>query len=117
MQSVQPSVFKNESEIPTGLLTPPSPPPSVRPQEANDEPPDSNQTNPNSASRALEIIAEELGVDARMLNDDAQIADFGLDSLISLVLSQRLRQELKLEIRDAFFLEISTFGDLKALLG
>jgi hypothetical protein len=50
-------------------------------------------------------------------NDDAQIADFGLDSLISLVLSQRLRQELKLEIRDAFFLEISTFGDLKALLG
>ena len=51
-----------------------------------------------------------------MLNDDAEVAAFGLDSLMSLVLSQRLRQELKIEIRDAFFLEVSTFGDLKLLL-
>ena len=52
-----------------------------------------------------------------MRTDDANVADFGLDSLMPLVLSQRLREELKTEIRDAFSLEISTFGDLKILLG
>ena len=67
-------------------------------------------------SRALEIVAEELAVDIGMLTDETQIADLGLDSLMSLVLSQRLRDELGIEIRDAFFLEIKTVGDLKKLL-
>jgi monodictyphenone polyketide synthase len=35
---------------------------------------------------------------------------------MSLVMSQRLREELGLEIRDAFFLEVDTVGDLKQLL-
>ncbi|KAH7389900.1 hypothetical protein BKA66DRAFT_510909 [Pyrenochaeta sp. MPI-SDFR-AT-0127] len=116
-QSVQPSLFKDSSKIGTGLLTPPSPPQSVQLQDTNDEPLHSNLTTPNSAARAFKIIAEELGIDVRLLNGDAQITDFGLDSLMFLVLSQRLCQELQIEIRDAFFLEISTFGDLKALLG
>ncbi|CAO2648112.1 Nn.00g090340.m01.CDS01 [Neocucurbitaria sp. VM-36] len=116
-QSVQPSLFKNDVKIGTGLLTPPSPPQSVRLQETNDESLHSDLTATDSVARAFEIIAEELGIDVRMLNDDAQIADFGLDSLMSLVLSQKLRQELKMEIRDAFFLEVATFGDLKTLLG
>lgn len=50
-----------------------------------------------------------------MLTDDARITDFGLDSLMSLVVSQRLREELKIEVRDSFFLEISTIGDMKKL--
>ena len=62
------------------------------------------------------MVAEELAVDVGQLTDEAQVADLGLDSLMSLVLSQRLREELGLEIRDAFFLEISTIGDLKKLL-
>jgi iterative type I PKS product template protein len=66
--------------------------------------------------KALALVAEELAVDIGMLTDDAQIADLGLDSLMSLVMSQRLREELGLEIRDAFFLEITTVGDLKSLL-
>lgn len=67
-------------------------------------------------SCALGVVAEELAVDVGMLTDEARVSDFGLDSLMSLVLSQRLREELGLEIRDAFFLEISTIGDLKRLL-
>jgi iterative type I PKS product template protein len=66
--------------------------------------------------KALALVAEELAVDIGLLTDDAQIADLGLDSLMSLVMSQRLREELGLEIRDAFFLEITTVGDLKKLL-
>ena len=78
-----------------------------------------SQTNVKATgipSRALEMVAEELAVDVGQLTDEAQVADLGLDSLMSLVLSQRLREELGLEIRDAFFLEISTIGDLKKLL-
>jgi acyl carrier protein len=99
------------------VFTPPSPAQSVQPQENKYESPPTNTAASDSVVRALEIIAEELAVDVRMLTDDANIADFGLDSLMSLVLSQRLREELKTEIRDAFFLEVSTFGELKALLG
>jgi iterative type I PKS product template protein len=112
-QSVQPSLFVGDSKIVTGLLTPPSPARSVQEQESKDE---STTVVSDSVVRAFEIIAEELAIDVRMLTDDANIADFGLDSLMSLVLSQRLREELKTEIRDAFFLEVSTFGDLKTLL-
>ncbi|KAL9066411.1 MAG: hypothetical protein Q9157_007145 [Trypethelium eluteriae] len=67
-------------------------------------------------SRALTLVAEELAVDIGLLTDEAQISDLGLDSLMSLVMSQRLREELGIEIRDSFFLEISTIGDLKKLL-
>jgi acyl carrier protein len=66
--------------------------------------------------KALALVAEELAVDIGLLTDDTHIADLGLDSLMSLVMSQRLREELGLEIRDAFFLEIETIGDLKKLL-
>ncbi|CAN9410790.1 unnamed protein product [Alternaria alternata] len=66
--------------------------------------------------KALALVAEELAVDIGLLTDDAHIADLGLDSLMSLVMSQRLREELGLEIRDAFFLEVDTVGDLKKLL-
>jgi iterative type I PKS product template protein len=99
------------------VFTPPSPAQSVQAQEIKYESPPANTAASDSVVRALEIIAEELAVDVRMLTEDANIADFGLDSLMSLVLSQRLREELKTEIRDAFFLEVSTFGELKALLG
>jgi iterative type I PKS product template protein len=116
-QSTQPSLFTGDSKIFTNLLTPPSPAPSVEAQESKQDSPPLGTAASDSLGRTFEIVAEELGVDIRMLTDDANVADFGLDSLMSLVLSQRLREELKAEIRDAFFLEISTFGDLKKLLG
>ena len=77
---------------------------------------DGSAGDTETVSRALVLIAEELAVDMGMLTDDAQIADLGLDSLMSLVMSQRLREELGIEIRDAFFLEVTTIADLKKLL-
>lgn len=70
----------------------------------------------DTARRALDLLAEELAVDIGLLTDEAQVADLGLDSLMSLVISTRFREELDIEIRDAFFLEISTIGDLKKML-
>ncbi|KAK7181155.1 beta-ketoacyl synthase domain-containing protein [Paraphaeosphaeria sporulosa] len=117
MHSNQPSLFIGDSKVVSGLLTPPSPAPSIETQEIKQKQPTLVTGDSGSTDRAFGIIAEELAVDVRMLTDDANVADFGLDSLMSLVLSQRLREELKTEIRDAFFLEVSTFGDLKKMLG
>lgn len=75
-----------------------------------------NEQDPDLITSALVLVAEELAVDIGLLTDDAQIGDLGLDSLMSLVVSQRLREELGIEIRDSFFLEISSIGDLKKLL-
>lgn len=110
-QSAQPALV-------SGLLTPPSPATSIADvQEFKSDSQDLSATSSESVNQAFAIIAEELGVDVCMLTDDANVADFGLDSLMSLVLSQKLRDELKIEIRDSFFLEISTFRDLKNMLG
>ncbi|KAL9625057.1 MAG: hypothetical protein Q9160_000786 [Pyrenula sp. 1 TL-2023] len=75
-----------------------------------------NSQATDMTSRALVLVAEELAVDVGLLTDETRVSDLGLDSLMSLVLSQRLREELGLEIRDAFFLEISTIADLKRML-
>ena len=50
--------------------------------------------------RALELLTEELAVDTGLLTDETQVADLGLDSLMSLVMSIRFREELGLETRD-----------------
>ena len=69
-----------------------------------------------AASRALEILAEELAIDMGLLTDECEIGDIGLDSLMSLVISQKFREDLGIEIRDAFYLEVATIGDLKKLV-
>lgn len=67
-------------------------------------------------ARALVMIAEELAVDIGQLMDEVGLAELGLDSLMSLVLAQKLRDGLGIEMRDAFFLEADTIGELKRLL-
>ncbi|THV49725.1 hypothetical protein BGAL_0182g00180 [Botrytis galanthina] len=116
-QSSQQSPFAGDSKIDTSLpITTPPPARSVHEKENKCELPPPKKEASGRYVRAKEIIAEELAVDIRVLTDDANVVDFGLDSLMSLVISQRLREELKIEVRDAFYLEISTFGDLKTLI-
>lgn len=76
-------------------------------EEANSE---------DAALRVIDILAEELAVDKGLLTDECEITDIGLDSLMSLVVSQKLRENLGIEIRDTFYLEISSIGDLKKLV-
>jgi iterative type I PKS product template protein len=67
--------------------------------------------------RALEIIAEESGVEMADLGDDAELADCGVDSLLSLIIASRLRSELDIEVEsESLFLENPTVGDLKKVL-
>ncbi|KAI9654283.1 MAG: Type I Iterative PKS [Alyxoria varia] len=65
----------------------------------------------------LRIISEESGVASDDLTDDTNFADSGIDSLLSLVVVSRLRDELNLDIQhESVFLECPTVADLKQLL-
>ena len=67
--------------------------------------------------RALQIISEESGVATDELTDDTNFADSGVDSLLSLVIVSRFRDELELDIQhESLFLECPTVSDLKQLL-
>ncbi|KXG47306.1 Acyl transferase/acyl hydrolase/lysophospholipase [Penicillium griseofulvum] len=67
--------------------------------------------------RALEIISEESGVAMDDLTDDTNFADSGVDSLLSLVIVSRFREELDLDIQhESLFLECPTVADLRQLL-
>ncbi|KAH7139674.1 hypothetical protein B0J13DRAFT_66577 [Dactylonectria estremocensis] len=67
--------------------------------------------------RALDIVAEESGLSVDDLTNDTNFADSGVDSLLSLVIVSRFRDELELDIQhESLFLECPTVADLKHLL-
>ncbi|KAK8055200.1 fusarubin cluster-polyketide synthase [Apiospora rasikravindrae] len=67
--------------------------------------------------RALEIIAEESGLAIDELTDDTAFADAGVDSLLSLVITSRFRDELEREVgHETLLLECPTVGDLRNFL-
>lgn len=67
--------------------------------------------------RALQIVSEESGLAVEELTDETNFADAGVDSLLSLVVVSRFRDELELDMQhEALFLECPTVADLKRLL-
>lgn len=81
--------------------------------------PDDGSASPHKVDfqRALEIISEESGIAVADLSDDTTFADAGVDSLLSLVIVSRFRDELELDIQhEALFLECPTVEDLRRLL-
>jgi thioester reductase-like protein/acyl carrier protein len=65
----------------------------------------------------LAIISEESGISMEELAEDTNFADSGVDSLLSLVIVSRLRDELEFDIQhESLLLECPTVGDLRRLL-
>ena len=66
-------------------------------------------------SSALSIIAEESGVSIADLKGDIRFADVGVDSLLSLMIGSRLRDELGIDISNVlFYLQFPTVGELES---
>jgi iterative type I PKS product template protein len=63
-------------------------------------------------SHALAIISEETAIDVAELTEDASFLDLGIDSLMSLVLAQKFRSEMDIDVRDSLFIEFPTIGHL-----
>ena len=70
----------------------------------------------STANRALAIVAEEVGLNVSDLVPGANFADFGVDSLLSLNIASRFREELELEVESSLFADCPTVKDLLAFL-
>ena len=68
------------------------------------------------ANQAIEIIADEVGIDLGELADNIVFADIGVDSLMSLTISGRFREELQLDVESTLFTDCPTVGALKTSL-
>ncbi|KAJ5908568.1 hypothetical protein N7495_001250 [Penicillium taxi] len=68
------------------------------------------------AVRALQILAEEVGLSASDMTDDLNFADYGVDSLLSLTVTGRYREEMSLDLESSVFIEQPTIKDFKQLM-
>ncbi|KAL3495264.1 hypothetical protein BJX62DRAFT_233590 [Aspergillus germanicus] len=68
------------------------------------------------AAKALILIAKEAALELSDLTDDASFANLGVDSLLSLVISEKFREELGVTVTGSLFLEYPTIGDLRSWL-
>ena len=68
-------------------------------------------------SQALDILVAEIGVGLEELNESVAFADLGCDSLMSLTVSGRLREELEIEINSHDFQAFQTIGEFTSYLG
>lgn len=65
---------------------------------------------------AMKLIATETGLELEELRDEASFTELGIDSLMSLVLSEKFTSQLNLEVKSSVFLECPSLGDLKEYL-
>lgn len=70
----------------------------------------------STPAKAMQLVASEAGIDLSDLEDDANFANLGVDSLMSLVLAEKLREQLGVTVSGSLFLEYPTVGDLRAWL-
>ena len=99
---------------PAAAAAPPAPSaPAAAP--APPAPPAAEPSNPMVAD-CMRLIAVETGLEAHELNDDAAFASIGVDSLMSLVLAEKFRAEVGLEVKSSLFIECPTIGEMKGWL-
>jgi naphtho-gamma-pyrone polyketide synthase len=72
---------------------------------------DSSEDN---TDRILSIISEELGIEESEVLDMANFADMGVDSLMSLTITGRIREELDLDVPTSFFTDYPTISEARA---
>ena len=72
-----------------------------------------SQNGPSVTSQVLEIIAAEVGVPVIELADAIDFAEMGVDSLMSLSICGRIREEVEIEAPASLFVDHPTVGSLK----
>ncbi|KAL8845448.1 MAG: hypothetical protein Q9176_000084 [Flavoplaca citrina] len=93
----------------TQSATPVAPPVVQQPDSVRGGP--DQKQNPK-ASACLKLIAEETRQDLEDLTGEASFTDLGVDSLMSLALSAKIRTELGIDVQASIFLECPTVKEL-----
>lgn len=70
----------------------------------------------STAAKAMLLVANEAGLEVADLHYDADFASLGIDSLMSLVIAEKFRDELGITVGGSLFLEYPTVGDLRSWL-
>lgn len=71
---------------------------------------------PSITSRAFAIIATEIGIEVNELTDNTEFAGMGVDSLLSLAITGRFREELEIEVQSSLFTDYPTVSVMKQFL-
>ena len=70
----------------------------------------------STAAKAIMLVAKEAALELADLREEASFASLGIDSLMSLVIAEKFREELGVTVGGSLFLEYPTVGDLKGWL-
>lgn len=76
-------------------------------------PPETEDLDAGVVGQCIQIIARETNLDMGELTSDATFTQLGVDSLMSLVLSEKFRNELGIDVKSSLFLECPTVGEVK----
>ncbi len=98
--------------------TPASSAPSVAPSD--DGKPDSPRqevADVGDVSLARHIVAQEMGVDISEVTDSAELAEMGMDSLMSLTILGELREKTGIDLPSTFLTTNPTIKDIEDALG
>jgi len=102
------------AHVPAPASTPPPTPPSPATPAAAPEPVVNGVMDSDStAAKALQIIATEAALDLEDLIDDASVAGLGIDSLMSLVIAEKFREQLGIVVSGSLFVEFPLIKDLR----
>ncbi|KAK3291290.1 putative polyketide synthase [Chaetomium fimeti] len=123
-KAVAPTRLPTTTVSPTPIQPDPKPAPAATPPPAPaaQAPQPTTSTTPAPASdesvagKAMALVAAEAALDPADLHDDASFANLGVDSLMSLVIAEKLRDQLNITVNGSLFLEYPTVGDLRAWL-
>lgn len=119
----------DDSIPPTDLPTPmeaistpaSSAPSSAAPSEAGkpemDSPTRETLADVGDVSLARHIVAQEMGVDISEVTDDADLAEMGMDSLMSLTILGELREKTGIDLPSTFLTTNPTIRDIEDALG
>ena len=70
----------------------------------------------STSAKAVQIVASEAARDLADLTDSASFVELGIDSLMSLVIAEKFREQLGVAVNGSLFLEYPTIGDLRSWL-
>ena len=67
-------------------------------------------------SKALQIIADEVGIPVSDLSDESSFSDLGVDSLLALNISSNFRESFNLDVQSTVFVDYPTVKAMKGFL-
>ena len=102
------------------VSTPASSAPSSAPSDAGkpdlDSPTRETLPEVGDVSLARHIVAQEMGVDISEISDDADLAELGMDSLMSLTILGELREKAGVDLPSTFLTTNPTIKDIEEAL-